>query len=245
MSDPRVQVQVVNASINKKTAGSTLKRLVAMSRPAIVVRSSWEDFKAQASEHCNNKENPRKIIRLDPLALPNTNKYLQNLFLEDQFSDVKLVTVCGKELNAHKCILAAGSSTFAAMFKHDMLEKKSNIVKISDVRYEVLKEMLRFIYTDYVENIANVVTELFIASDKYDIQDLKNKCENSISNGITVETAIQIFEFADKYNAVNLKNQAMHFMKSNIDSIMKNDAFKNKLQLMGPLADFILFLIKK
>ena len=175
---------------------------------------------------------------------PNLEEYLKNLLLEDQFSDVKLVAPCGKELNAHKCILAARSPTFAAMFSHDMFEKQSNIVKITDINYDVLKEMLQFIYTAKVENIKTFASELFIAADKYDIQDLKSQCANYIADNITIENAIEIFEFADKCNAEKLKTRVLNFVKSNIASIMETDAFK-KLQVKeDSLPNFILFLLQ-
>ena len=173
--------------------------------------------------------------------LPNPNK---NLYLEDRFSDVKLKTSRGKELKAHKCILAARSSIFEAMFKHDTIENKTSIVDIKDIEYDVLKEMLRYIYVGKVENIKTVASDLLIAADKYDIQDLKSKCENCIGNNISVENAVQIFDLADRYNASRLKNRVMSFMKSNIDRIEKTDAFKAKLQAMGSFADFIIFLIQ-
>ena len=173
-------------------------------------------------------------------------KILERLFLEDEFSDIKLVTTCGKELKAHKCIVAAESPAFAAMFKHDMIENKSNTVNIPDVDHEVLKEMLRFIYMGEVEDIKKMASELFIAADKYDIQDLKSKCEKYIANNITVENSIEVFELADKYNAEQLKNRTMHFMKSNIADMMKMDTFKEKMQIsaMGSFSDFFTFLIK-
>ena len=114
------------------------------------------------------------------LSNTSNNEYLKNLFLEDQFSDVNLVTSCEKVLKAHKCILSAVSPTFAAMFKHDMLENKSNIVNIPDVDNEVLKQMLRFIYIGQVENMETIASGLFIAADKYNIEDLKTKCEKYI-----------------------------------------------------------------
>ena len=77
---------------------------------------------------------------------------------------------CGKVLNAHKNILATASDIFAAMFTHDMLEKKSNSIRITDIDYDVLKEMLRFIYMGQVENMETIASDLFIAADKYNNQ---------------------------------------------------------------------------
>ena len=183
---------------------------------------------------------------LEAISL-NINKNKNNhLFLEEQFSDVKLVTACGKVLKAHKCIVAADSPAFAAMFKHDMIENKSNTVNIPDVDHEVLKEMLRFIYMGEVEDIKKMASELFIVADKYDIQGLKSKCEKYIADNIAIENVMQIFELAVKYNAKQLKTRAMQFMKSNVADMMKMDTFKEKMQVTatGSYSDLFTFLIQ-
>lgn len=174
----------------------------------------------------------------------SSDRHSGNIFFGDPFSDVKLVTACGKELKAHKVFLASKSEIFAAMFTHDVLENKSNIVNIPDVDHEILKEMLRYIYTGQVENMENVAIDLFIAADKYDIQDLKSMCEKHIANSLTVENAIQIFDLADKYNAEQLKNQAIYFVKSNSAKITETGIFKQKLQVLGSFSDIVESLIK-
>ncbi len=72
----------------------------------------------------------------------------------------------GREYYAHKAILAARSPVFAAMFEHEMEEKKQNRVEITDMDHEVLREMLRFIYTGKATNLEKMHDELLAAADK-------------------------------------------------------------------------------
>jgi speckle-type POZ protein len=90
---------------------------------------------------------------------------LSILFESQKFSDVLLV-VNGREYYAHKAILAARSPVFAAMFEHEMEEKKQNRVEITDMDHEVLREMLRFIYTGKATNLEKMHDELLAAADK-------------------------------------------------------------------------------
>lgn len=90
---------------------------------------------------------------------------LGNLFDNERFSDVSLA-VNGREFQAHKAILAARSPVFAAMFEHEMEERKQNRVAITDVDDEVLKEMLRFIYTGKAPNLEKMADDLLAAADK-------------------------------------------------------------------------------
>ena len=74
--------------------------------------------------------------------------------------------VNGREYYAHKAILAARSPVFSAMFEHEMEEKKQNKVEITDMDHEVLREMLRFIYTGKATNLEKMDADLLAAADK-------------------------------------------------------------------------------
>lgn len=52
------------------------------------------------------------------------------------------------------------------MFEHEMEERKQNRVTISDVDHDVLKEMLRFIYTGKAPNLEKMADDLLAAADK-------------------------------------------------------------------------------
>jgi speckle-type POZ protein len=90
---------------------------------------------------------------------------LGGLFESGKFSDV-ILSVNGAEFNAHKSILAARSPVFAAMFEHEMEEKKQNRVEIIDMDKDVLSEMLKFIYTGRSPNLEKMADDLLAAADK-------------------------------------------------------------------------------
>ena len=52
------------------------------------------------------------------------------------------------------------------MFEHQMLEGKSNRVKIDDVDPDVMTEVLRFIYTGRINNIEKMSDLLLPVADK-------------------------------------------------------------------------------
>lgn len=52
------------------------------------------------------------------------------------------------------------------MFEHEMEERKRNRVDITDVDHEVLREMLRFIYTGRAPNLDKMADDLLAAADK-------------------------------------------------------------------------------
>ena len=63
-------------------------------------------------------------------------------------------------------IISARSMVFNAMFAHEMEESKQNRVDITDVDHEVMREMLRFIYTGKAPNLDKMADDLLAAADK-------------------------------------------------------------------------------
>ena len=56
-----------------------------------------------------------------------------------------------------------------------------------DLSFEIVKEMLRFIYINKIENLHNIAHELIMAADKYGIEDLKSLCEKSLSDSVNID----------------------------------------------------------
>ncbi|KAL7298421.1 hypothetical protein TKK_0008212 [Trichogramma kaykai] len=156
------------------------------------------------------------------------------MFLSEDMSDVKLRTTCGKEIPAHKVVLAAASPVFDAMFRHDMLEKKSQSVKMTDISYETAVEVLRYIYTGSVENQELFqAMNLLAAADKYQLETLKSMCEQIIGSNLSTENVVDILRVADKYNLKWLEKKAVSFIKWNISASSDSDDMKNTILGMG------------
>lgn len=140
----------------------------------------------------------------------------------DKFSDVTFV-IGEDRFCAHKAILAVRSPVFAAMFDHDMQESKENTVKITDIRPEVFREALRFIYTGSAEKIELLADELLIAAEKYALDNLKRMCEDHLAMVLTVELSTEMLRLADTYNANQLKQQTIDFISANLKEMKPAD----------------------
>ncbi|ROT64691.1 hypothetical protein C7M84_017365 [Penaeus vannamei] len=145
------------------------------------------------------------------------------LFESQRFSDVTL-SVAGREFQAHKAILAARSPVFAAMFAHEMEERKHNRVEIQDVDHEVLREMLRFIYTGKATNLEKMADDLLAAADKYALERLKVMCEEALCTNLSIENAADVLILADLHSADQLKAQAIEFINTHATDVMETQA---------------------
>ncbi|XP_055840545.1 protein roadkill-like [Episyrphus balteatus] len=140
----------------------------------------------------------------------------------EDFSDVTLV-IGDLEFPSHKNILSARSEVFYAMFEHDMEEQQSNRVVITDVDYEVMQELLHFIYTGRAPNAKKMADRLLIAADKYALYHLKVICEEAIFSGLSIETAATTLALADLHSAEQLKKNTIDFINNHAKEVAKTD----------------------
>ena len=119
------------------------------------------------------------------------SNHLEGVFNNMQTSDVNF-NIDGRDFPAHKNILAARSEVFAAMFKHPTKENLTNQIKIEDIEPDVFHEMLRFIYTGRVplKMLETMAASLFIAADKYLLDELKIECENYFTHQMSPENCV-------------------------------------------------------
>lgn len=90
---------------------------------------------------------------------------LYGILISGDATDV-ILTCKGGEFKSHKIILASRSPVFAAMFTHEMKEKKHCRVEIVDMEKDVLKEMLTYMYTDKASDLEKMANGLLVAAGK-------------------------------------------------------------------------------
>ncbi|XP_065209118.1 speckle-type POZ protein B-like [Planococcus citri] len=133
---------------------------------------------------------------------------------DDNFKDVT-ISVKGKNYPVHKTVLAARSSVFNAMLRNDMQESQKNHINIADIEQETFEEILHYIYTGKTTNLEESAFELLPAADKYDLKELKTKCEEVLFRKLSIDNAGSILILADMHHAEDLKAHALRFIKAN------------------------------
>jgi hypothetical protein len=127
------------------------------------------------------------------------------------------------EFRAHKCILAARSPVFKAMFNYKLKENLTNKVVIEDCRPDVVKAMLKYIYTAYLpDDIKTIAIDLYIASEKYFIESLKIKCREYLVENLNLDSVIQTYILAELYSDSMLRKQSLKYINENIDKVTQN-----------------------
>ena len=167
-----------------------------------------------------------------PTFSQNGQKALQDfsvLFNQQKYCDVQFCLKDGdvdEQIGGHAIILSARSPVFAAMFQHEMKESKTGRVTILDIRPEIFKKLLQFIYSGQLSTALTEDTAqaMFVAADKYDINELKEECVDFILTCIRMENVINLMVWANFYSIKELKDAALAFVADNGQEIcMQSD----------------------
>ena len=126
-----------------------------------------------------------------------------------------------------------------AMFQSNMKENDTKTVTIDDFKAEVISEMLNFIYTGSIssqDTISEIATELLAAADKYQLDLLKNICEEILCSILELTNCVEYLVFGDMYQTFKLRRRAMEVAVENIDSIFDTNVFKDLFKQKPELA---------
>lgn len=174
------------------------------------------------------REHPFLSEAEDPAALQYLSRTSSfSSFLDEmKYTDLTL-EVNGNIYNCHKFMLAKKSDVFDAMFSHEFSESVSNRVIITDLESEAVMEMLRFIYTGKVQQMEKVNKMVLAAADKYNIVDLKESCEKSLCNSMTVDNVCSLLLLARDRVSLELKRRALEFISQNVDTVTNSDGWQD------------------
>ena len=163
--------------------------------------------------------------------------HLGQVLADKEFSDVEII--CDTSVfPCHQLILAARSPVFKAMFQAEMKEKQTKKIVIKDCHPDVVSEMLHFIYTGDIstEKFSDLARDLIRVGDKYQLDYLKNMCEDKLCSTLSVENSIEYLVLGDSYNASKLKKMALELVAKNMKKIVDTDVYKDLFRQKPDLA---------
>lgn len=100
-----------------------------------------------------------------------------------------------------------------------------------------LELLLHFIYTDSLpkeHSDMEALSSLLVIADQFLVAGLRNKCEMSLVNCLTLKNVANIFEFSHVYNAAKLKTACMDFILRNLAALLESRSLQ---QLNDALLD--------
>ncbi|XP_056421935.1 inhibitor of Bruton tyrosine kinase isoform X2 [Hyla sarda] len=140
--------------------------------------------------------------------------------------DVTIRSEDGKELDCHKCVLCARLEYFRIMLSSTWIEASCCSALEMPVHSEVLQVIIDYIYTDEapaVKESANVefICNVLVMADQLLIVRLKEMCEVTLTESLTLKNAAELLEFAALYNADQLKVSCFQFIGINMAALLE------------------------
>lgn len=173
-------------------------------------------FVPDMGEWKEETEEEPKVIEI------NLKSDIQKMFNEGIFADFKIKTNEGKVFNVHKCFLATRSKVFEKMLSSDMKEVAEGVIEVSDLDYNTMKEVLRFIYCDEVENLDENARKLVYAAEKYELDGLKKICIESIVKKLTTKNVVQALIIADRISGgEKMYEKCLKFIETKYNMVSK------------------------
>ncbi|GBN07327.1 TD and POZ domain-containing protein 1 [Araneus ventricosus] len=166
---------------------------------------------------------------------------LKSLCIDGIFSDTELRTST-KTFPAHKAILSARSPVFRNMFSHDMKEKISGHVDITDFEDDTVHRMLLFIYTAVTDDLhLESASKLYAAADKYHILTLKSRCSSFLKENLCPANACGILVLADLHNDDDLKSVVEDYILEQRKQIFSSQEWKDFMSSHIKLAADVMY----
>lgn len=159
------------------------------------------------------------IIKKNP-----ENPKFSKMFLEQINCDV-LFQVGSHKIGSHMAILSISSPVFAAMFRHQMQEKKNRKVILKDITNDNLRRFLFFLYSGRLVSPMDVDDgiSLYEVAHKYHVLDLMEECIAFISTKITPQNCISLLEWANFFSIENLQKILITFSSHHFKEVKSHE----------------------
>ncbi|XP_023246466.1 speckle-type POZ protein-like [Copidosoma floridanum] len=107
------------------------------------------------------------------------------------------------------------------------------VIEINGLTYEVMCEILNYIYSGKVENLESNTLELLAAANRFDLNGLKLMCENNFLHGLNISNASSLLLTADDHDASTLKIKVMEYIALNVAQVTETAGYE-KLKATRP-----------
>ena len=132
-----------------------------------------------------------------------------------------------RKMHAHKVVLAACSSVFAAMFETDMKEKFEASVDLSyfGLRDSTAEDLMEYIYTGKL-NLSVLNVEQFLACSNFLMMDkLREACCNFLEKLLEPSNCLGIASIASKFDCISLNEKATKMVYQEFMEVVEGEEF--------------------
>lgn len=123
-----------------------------------------------------------------------------------------VIQVDSEQFHAHKCVLAASSDFFKAMFNSNLLESQEATVSLKHVDCQTFQSIVDFVYTSKLTVMNDNVQPLFAAANLYDFKLIKKACSSYMISQMDETNCVGVYLFAERLDCPKLKRKSFKYI---------------------------------
>ena len=167
-----------------------------------------------------------KLAVKPPEHAPSVLKQFDTLRRKGLLCDC-VIMVDETEFTVHRSFLAACSPYFEALFTTRMLESRSPVVKIQGVSVQTFETILDFMYTSKIILNESNITEIFPATELFQLSTLEDVCIDFFINQLCASNCLGIWKYGRNYCSLKLERSAWICVVNNFVDVVGNEEFQS------------------
>ena len=167
---------------------------------------------------------PREMEYMEEEHAQSVFEYLEKFRHTGELCDATLL-VNGRELKAHRIVLAACSQYFESMFIGEFAEPADESIVIEELSDDALESMITFAYTSRIKLTERNVHSIFEAADLLQFNGVKGACFKFFKQQINKSNCIRTWLFAKSVNSVELLDASLKYIEYNFLDIVRGREF--------------------
>ncbi|KAK0078594.1 hypothetical protein PV325_002333 [Microctonus aethiopoides] len=139
--------------------------------------------------------------------------YFKKFLTSPDLGDMKIV-IGKKEVPVQKIIFLIYSVAFLVTYRVDVTKSVKKRIVVRDIEINIMRKVIEYIYTSAMNPIFdfNALLSILKVADKYEMMELKELCEEKLSQNITIDNVLKIFERASLCGVPKLMETLISFM---------------------------------
>lgn len=145
---------------------------------------------------------------------------MARILAEEQFADSVILCSCPdsqKPIYANSMLIKTRSTKLGAKLR-DHTDPRNKDIKykldLSELNHNVVYELLRYIYTDKVENSEAFAQKLLPLSTRFHLPGLTALCERTLLESLTPSNVPSILLLADQCGCENLRKASLRYCEN-------------------------------
>ncbi len=151
---------------------------------------------------------------------------MHQLWEEQKLCDV-LLDVEGKEIHAHRLVLAASSNYFYSMFVRDMMESRQDRIELKGVDAEAMTKLVDFAYSTKLEITTANVQSLMTAASLFDFPAVFHATATFLASQLHPTNCIGIRMFAKSHGSEALIKASSVYFREHFQDAINSEEFVN------------------